>query len=35
LNDNVNKSEFSGFGDEMEEDYKIIENLDDNEYLKF
>jgi hypothetical protein len=24
-----------GFGDEMEEDYKIIENLDDNEYLKF
>ena len=23
-----------GFGDEMDEDYKLIENLDDNEYLK-
>jgi hypothetical protein len=28
-----NKINF-GFGDEMDEDYKIIENLDDNEYLK-
>ena len=33
LNDNSNKINF-GFGDEMDEDYKIIENLDDNEYLK-
>ena len=24
-----------GFGDEMDEDYKLIENLDDNEYLRF
>ena len=24
-----------GFGDEMDEDYKLIENIDDNEYLKF
>ena len=24
-----------GFGDEMDESYKLIENLDDNEYLKF
>jgi hypothetical protein len=24
-----------GFGDEMDNDYKLIENLDDNEYLKF
>jgi hypothetical protein len=24
-----------GFGDEMDEDYQLIENLDDNEYLKF
>ncbi|TXD67429.1 hypothetical protein ESX12_02240 [Polaribacter glomeratus] len=24
-----------GFGDEIDEDYKLIENLDDNEYLKF
>lgn len=23
-----------GFGDEMDEDYKLIENIDDNEYLK-
>ncbi|WP_339836831.1 AbiH family protein [uncultured Flavobacterium sp.] len=28
-----NKMNF-GFGDEMDEDYKEIENLDDNEYLK-
>ncbi|MDD2674533.1 MAG: AbiH family protein [Flavobacterium sp.] len=33
LNDNSNKINF-GFGDEMDEDYNIIENLDDNEYLK-
>ncbi|WP_298878197.1 AbiH family protein [uncultured Polaribacter sp.] len=24
-----------GFGDEMDDDYKLIEELDDNEYLKF
>jgi hypothetical protein len=30
---NDNKINF-GFGDEMDEDYKLIENLDDNEYLK-
>ena len=24
-----------GFGDEMDEDYKFIENIDDNEYLRF
>ncbi|MEO8235930.1 MAG: AbiH family protein [Flavobacterium sp.] len=28
-----NKLNF-GFGDEMDEDYKVIENLNDNEYLK-
>ncbi|CAN1551615.1 Bacteriophage abortive infection AbiH [Flavobacteriaceae bacterium] len=28
-----NKVNF-GFGDEMDEDYKLIENIDDNEYLK-
>lgn len=28
-----NKINF-GFGDEMDEDYKLIENIDDNEYLK-
>ncbi|AOW11226.1 hypothetical protein EM308_02935 [Flavobacterium gilvum] len=33
LNDNNNKINF-GFGDEMDDDYKIIENLDDNEYLR-
>lgn len=33
LEDKNNKINF-GFGDEMDEDYKIIENLDDNEYLK-
>jgi Bacteriophage abortive infection AbiH len=32
-NDNNYKINF-GFGDEMDDDYKIIENLDDNEYLK-
>lgn len=32
-NINENKINF-GFGDEMDDDYKIIENLDDNEYLK-
>ncbi|MDI5893920.1 AbiH family protein [Flavobacterium algoritolerans] len=32
-NENEHKINF-GFGDEMDEDYKIIENLDDNEYLK-
>lgn len=24
-----------GFGDEMDEDYQLIENIDDNEYLRF
>jgi tetrahydromethanopterin S-methyltransferase subunit G len=33
LNDVENKVNF-GFGDEMDEDYKLIENIDDNEYLK-
>jgi hypothetical protein len=33
LNDKNNKINF-GFGDEMDDDYKAIENLDDNEYLK-
>lgn len=33
LNDSINKVNF-GFGDEMDEDYKIIENIDDNEYLR-
>jgi hypothetical protein len=33
LNDINNKINF-GFGDEMDEDYKTIENLDDNEFLK-
>jgi len=33
LNDKNNKINF-GFGDEMDDDYKGIENLDDNEYLK-
>jgi hypothetical protein len=33
LNDVGNKVNF-GFGDEMDEDYKLIENIDDNEYLK-
>lgn len=33
LNDEINKINF-GFGDEMDDDYKLIEKLDDNEYLK-
>lgn len=33
LNDNNNRINF-GFGDEMDDDYKAIENLDNNEYLK-
>ena len=33
LNDNKNKINF-GFGDEMDDDYKMIENIDDNEYLR-
>lgn len=33
LNDSSNEINF-GFGDEMDDDYKIIENLDDNEYLR-
>lgn len=32
-NENEHKINF-GFGDEMDDDYKAIENLDDNEYLK-
>ncbi len=32
-NENEYKINF-GFGDEMDDDYKIIENLDDNEYLE-
>ncbi|MBO0591388.1 hypothetical protein I2486_08195 [Cellulophaga sp. E16_2] len=33
LKDKANEMNF-GFGDEMDEDYKLIENLDNNEYLK-
>ncbi len=33
LNSSKNKINF-GFGDEMDEDYKLIENINDNEYLK-
>ncbi|WP_330443240.1 AbiH family protein [Flavobacterium sp. C4GT6] len=33
LNDSENKINF-GFGDEMDDDYKKIENKDDNEYLR-
>ena len=33
LNDSINRVNF-GFGDEMDDDYKMIENIDDNEYLK-
>ena len=33
LNDKDNQINF-GFGDEMDDDYKMIENIDDNEYLK-
>lgn len=32
-NKNENRINF-GFGDEMDEDYKLIENINDNEYLK-
>ncbi|QHI37962.1 hypothetical protein IMCC3317_33450 [Kordia antarctica] len=31
LNENI----VFGFGDEMDEDYKLIEDMDDNEYLKY
>ncbi|MCD2258436.1 AbiH family protein [Psychroserpens luteolus] len=34
LNSEENLMNF-GFGDEMDEDYKSIENIDDNEYLKY
>lgn len=34
LNDDKNKINF-GFGDEMDDDYKTIENKNDNEYLKY
>ena len=33
LGDENNKINF-GFGDEMDDDYKMIENIDENEYLK-
>jgi hypothetical protein len=33
INNSINKVNF-GFGDEMDDDYKMIENIDDNEYLK-
>lgn len=33
LSDSINKVNF-GFGDEMDDDYKMIENIDDNEYLR-
>jgi hypothetical protein len=33
LNDCINTVNF-GFGDEMDDDYKMIENIDDNEYLR-
>jgi hypothetical protein len=33
--DNIDDNKINfGFGDEMDEDYKLIENLNDNEYLK-
>lgn len=31
----LNKNIVFGFGDEMDEDYKLIENMDDNEYLRY
>lgn len=34
LNDNNSNKVNFGFGDEMDDDYRAIENLDDNEYLK-
>lgn len=33
INDKKNMTNF-GFGDEMDEDYKMIENINDNEYLR-
>jgi hypothetical protein len=33
-NNNENKINF-GFGDEMDDDYKAIENINDNEYLRY
>jgi hypothetical protein len=33
LNDSINTVNF-GFGDEMDDDYNMIENIDDNEYLR-
>ncbi|MYZ59084.1 hypothetical protein EH151_04155 [Elizabethkingia anophelis] len=34
LNNNTDNKIIFGFGDELDADYKIIENLNDNEYLK-
>ncbi|MEM6720565.1 MAG: AbiH family protein [Bacteroidota bacterium] len=31
----LNKNIVFGFGDEMDDDYKLIENMDDNEYLRY
>lgn len=31
----LNEDTVFGFGDEMDDDYKLIENMDDNEYLKY
>lgn len=31
----LNKNIVFGFGDEMDDDYKLIEDMDDNEYLKY
>ena len=31
----LNKNIIFGFGDEMDEDYKLIEDMDDNEYLRY
>jgi hypothetical protein len=31
----LNKNIVFGFGDEMDEDYKLIEDMDDNEYLRY
>lgn len=33
LSDSINRINF-GFGDEMDDDYNVIENIDDNEYLR-
>lgn len=38
IHGDLNSEEFKpvfGFGDEMDKDYKLIEDLDDNEYLRF